>query len=205
MSETAILLCTYNGAEYLQEQLNSLAKQTVAWRLFVSDDGSSDDTLLFLNDFAKHHEVTIFKGPQKGFVQNFLSLINRPEVTGDFYAFCDQDDVWLKDKLARGLEFLRDKPEPQLYCSRTTTACYALHPIGLSPLFRRKPTFNNALVQSIAGANTFIFNNATRDLVIKAGITNVISHDWWLYQLVTGAEGQVFYDESSYILYRQRG
>lgn len=203
MSKTAILLCTYNGAKYLKEQLNSLATQTVNWQLFVSDDGSTDDTLLILKDFAKNHEVTIFKGPQKGFVQNFLSLMKRPEVMGDFYAFCDQDDVWLKDKLARGLEFVSDKPEPQLYCSRTITACETLHPVGLSPLFRRKPTFKNALVQSIAGANTFIFNNATRDLVIKAESMNVISHDWWLYQLVTGAEGHIFYDESSYILYRQ--
>ena len=95
----AILLCTFNGARFLPMQLASFeAQDHQDWRLFVSDDGSEDSTLGLAEAFRKKHgadRVFIRKGPQKGFVANFLSLICDPAVNGDYYAFSDQDDVWL--------------------------------------------------------------------------------------------------------------
>jgi hypothetical protein len=65
------------------------------------------------------------------------------------------------------------------------------------------PSFRNALVQSIAGGNTMVFNLAAKHLIENAGPLDVPSHDWWLYILVTGSGGKVFYDQVGHILYRQ--
>ena len=93
---------------------------------------------------------------------------------------------------------------PSLYCSRTELINEKGEHIGFSPLFSKPPSFTNALVQSIAGGNTMMFNKAAYELIKKAGSNiQVISHDWWIYQLITGAGGEVFYDHHPEILYRQ--
>jgi cellulose synthase/poly-beta-1,6-N-acetylglucosamine synthase-like glycosyltransferase len=71
-----LLMATRNGAAYLPEQLASLAAQTECnWRLWVSDDGSTDATGLILAEFARHHPVRVLGGPQQGAAQNFLTLL----------------------------------------------------------------------------------------------------------------------------------
>jgi glycosyltransferase involved in cell wall biosynthesis len=206
----AILLCTYNAERFLAEQFDSLEAQTHQnWVLMVSDDGSKDGTLdILLKYQAKwpQGKMTIRNGPQKGFCQNFLSLACDSEIKADYYAFCDQDDVWLPEKLTVALQTITAHQNiyvPFIYCGRTTYVTEQLKPCGISPLFVFPPSFRNALVQSIAGGNTMVFNLAAKLLIEKAGPLNVPSHDWWVYQLISGAEGDVFYDPVPYLLYRQ--
>lgn len=206
----AVMLCTYNGERFLAEQLDSLEVQTHKnWVLIVSDDGSKDSTLdILLKYQAKWPlgKMTIVNGPQKGFCQNFLSLACDSSIKADYYAFCDQDDVWLPEKLAVALQLIAANQNiylPFVYCGRTTYVTEELKPYGNSPLFRHPPGFRNALVQSIAGGNTMVFNLAAKLLIEKAGELEVPSHDWWVYLLISGAEGEVHYDPSSYLLYRQ--
>jgi len=205
-----ILLCTYNGARFLAEQLDSLEVQTHQnWMVIASDDGSTDQTLEILQQYqAKwpNGKLTIRSGPQKGFAQNFLSLACDPNIRADYYAFCDQDDVWLPEKLTVALENIASNQPadvPYLYCGRTKYVTEKLKPCGMSPLFVFPPSFRNALVQSIAGGNTMVLNHAAKLLLEKVGLVDVSSHDWWMYQLVSGVEGGVFYDPKSYVLYRQ--
>ena len=206
----AILLCTYNGEHFLAGQLDSLEAQTHQnWVLMVSDDGSKDGTLdILLKYQAKWPQgrMIIRNGPQKGFCLNFLSLACDSEIKADYYAFCDQDDVWLPEKLTVALQTITANQNiyvPFIYCGRTTYVTEQLKPCGISPLFVFPPSFRNALVQSIAGGNTMVFNLAAKLLIEKAGPLNVPSHDWWVYQLISGAEGDVFYDPVPYLLYRQ--
>src|ERR1700733_8685046 len=114
MPRIAVLLCTYNGARFLPAQLDSLAAQTFAdWQLFVSDDGSSDDTFAIVAQYQDRlgvAPVQVRKGPCQGFVKNFLSLACDPSLAFDYYAYCDQDDVWEPDKLARAGERLSSAP-----------------------------------------------------------------------------------------------
>ena len=125
MPSIAILLCTYNGARFLPAQLASLAHQSFTnWRLFVSDDGSSDETLAIVSEYKDRlgtAPVAVRNGPRQGFVKNFLSLACDPSLAFDYYAYCDQDDVWEPDKLARAVERLSSRPAhiPAMYCSRT--------------------------------------------------------------------------------------
>lgn len=205
-----ILMCTYNGERFLSEQLDSLESQThKKWVLVVSDDSSEDGTLdILLKYKAKwaKGKMTIRSGPSMGFCQNFLSLACDPDLEGSYFAFCDQDDVWYPEKLKIALQaHLTNSNQkiPFLYCGRTAYVSDVLKPCGNSPLFLFPPNFRNALVQSIGGGNTMVFNYAAKLIVEKAGALDVPSHDWWLYQLISGAEGIVFYDSVPHILYRQ--
>src|ERR1700739_798064 len=113
----AILLCTYNGARFLPQQLASYEAQDFAgWRLVVSDDGSQDATLALLEEFQNKHgpsRVEIRQGPRLGFVANFLSLICDPAIKADYYALSDQDDVWSSGKLSRARPHLPNAPPPK--------------------------------------------------------------------------------------------
>jgi len=206
----AILLCTYNGAQFLAEQLDSLqAQKHQNWVVFASDDGSTDQTLEILQQYQgkwPSGKLTIRSGPQKDFCQNFLSLACDPNIRADYYAFCDQDDVWLPEKLTVALENIAINQQADvsyLYCGRTKYVNEKLKPCGMSPLFVFPPSFRNALVKSIAGGNTMLFNQTAKLLLEKVGPVDVPSHDWWMYQLVSGVEGIVFYDPKPYVLYRQ--
>ncbi|KAA8698524.1 glycosyltransferase family 2 protein [Pseudomonas cannabina] len=206
----AILMCTYNGAAYLREQLDSLAAQTFTdWVLYVSDDASTDDTLGILSDYRARwggDRLVIFNGPCKGFAENFISLVQRSEVEADYFAFSDQDDVWFSDKLERSVARLEsvDLGTPALYCSRTRLVDEDLKVIGVSPLFCKPPSFKNALVQSLAGANTMLINQAARGLLVQLPEHSpLIAHDWLTYLLVTGCGGRVFYDAEPCLYYRQ--
>ena len=124
----------------------------------------------------------------------------------EFYAFSDQDDVWMEDKLTRVMAYFGMNSEselPRVYCGRTQLVDEKLNFIGFSPLFSLLRSFRNAVVQSIAGGNTMVFNQAAKELLEKAGMQQVVSHDWWLYQLIKGAGGVVYYDPEPSILYRQ--
>jgi len=198
---------TKDGARFLPQQLSSLlAQDSISWDLVVSDDGSSDATVDQLHQFARDRAVTVRAGPRRGFAQNFLSLASQP-LNASFLAFCDQDDVWTARKLSRAAHALRDIPanQPALYCSRTVLVDDVLKPIGLSPLFRRRPSFSNALVQCIGGGNTMVMNQCGADLLARFAGVSVVSHDWWAYQLISGAGGKVIYDPQPSLFYRQHG
>ncbi len=205
-----ILMATYNGERFIRKQLDSIAAQTHRnWKLAISDDGSTDQTLEIVRQWASEvgeGRVELREGPRKGFAQNFLSMACDPNLRADFYAFADQDDVWLEQKLHSALKWVREKEGQNrrtLYCGRTTYVTADLKYFGLSPLFQKPPSFKNAIAQCLAGGNTMVFNQETKELLKTAGPVPVVSHDWWVYQLVTGSAGLVFYDPQPQVLYRQ--
>lgn len=210
----AVLLATYNGASCIREQLESFLSQTRRPDLIlVSDDGSSDDTLALVDAFRKSHPeicISITKGPCRGSAQNFLSLLRDTPDWIDVVALSDQDDVWLPDKLERGLSALSENShgsETLLYCARTFECDAQLNHPRLSRGITRPPGFRHALVQNIAGGNTMMLNRAALDLVRDAAreVAQLVVHDWWIYQIVTGAGGRVIFDPRPVLLYRQHG
>jgi glycosyltransferase involved in cell wall biosynthesis len=206
----AALMCTYRGARYIERQLATIAAQTYPhWRLFVSDDGSDDETLEILQRFranGNQQRVYIFHGPRRGFARNFFSLIARPEVRADFYAFTDQDDEWHESKLERAIEQLRRLPNdaPVLYGSRSELVDEQGKRIGFSRRCRRPSGFANALVQNIVSGNTMVLNHDALELIRSAGTdVDVSAHDWWAYLLITGSGGLMVYDPYPTVRYRQ--
>jgi glycosyltransferase involved in cell wall biosynthesis len=208
----AILLCTYNGARFLPQQLASFEAQDLTnWRLYVSDDGSTDGTQALLEDFRNKHgaeKVQLREGPRRGFVANFLSLICAPSVDGAFYALSDQDDVWHPNKLARAQAFLAVGPAdvPALYGSRARLIGEDGAEIGLSPLFHTPLTFRHALVQNFAMGHTMMFNRAAQRVLARIGAdVKPAVHDWWIYLAITALGGTVLYDPEPTVDYRIHG
>ena len=208
--EIAILLGTHQGQHFLESQLDSIQSQSHAdWSVYASDDHSTDGTLEVLGAYREKwgdERLSIRSGPGKGFRANFLALACAQDISGRYFAYCDQDDVWEFDKLAIAVRWLESIPEeiPALYCGRTRLIDEQGRERGYSPLFRRPVTFRNALVQSIAGGNTMVFNQATRALLIEAGADiDVQTHDWWTYMVVSACGGRVLYDTRPTVRYRQ--
>lgn len=209
-NHVSILLALYNGAATFGAQLESIAAQSHSdWSLIVSDDGSEDDWVATLLKFSEQNKnnTWIANGPRKGFARNFMSLACLAGPMVPYIAFCDQDDVWSKNKLARAVAHLRSVPSgiPALYASRTMICDSELTPLRPSPLFKRQPGFKNALVQSIGGGNTMVMNRAALDILQDSAnaANSIVSHDWWAYQLISGAGGRIFYDLTPTVLYRQ--
>ena len=207
-----VLMGALNGEAYLEKQLDSLEQQDfLNWRLVVSDDGSTDKTIDILRERQKKwglSKLEIRSGPAKGFATNFLSLAADASIQGDYFAFCDQDDYWLPEKISKAVKILSERAietGPKLYCGRAQYVDKTLKNLGMSPLFVHPLSFRNALIQSIAGGNTMVFDVHCKKLIEKIGLLDIASHDWWLYQLVTGASGHVIYDPIPTILYRQHG
>jgi glycosyltransferase involved in cell wall biosynthesis len=209
-SDVAILLSTRNGAAYLGEQLESLLAQShTQWQIFWRDDGSDDGTPAMMRDFADQ------AGPNRvvdlndnsgrvGITASFLSLLRRTP-RDRIVAFADQDDVWLPDKLERGVAALNavKTGRPGLYCARQMLVGADLTPIRPSAMVRGKTGFPQSMTQNIATGCTVMLNPTAATLLADAQEPAATLHDWWAYVLVSAAGGQVMADEKPTVLYRQ--
>ena len=207
----AILLSTYNGETYLGEQLESFRAQTYDnWILFWRDDGSTDRTVQVLASFAQEQGVgrcvRVAGGGHLGVTASFLRLLRH--VPDDHVAaFADQDDVWLPQKLERGLLGLGDvrDPRPALYCARQRLVDGSLRPLGCSPLIERLPAFPASLTQNIATGCTVMLSPAAIRMIGRSHPPDGTLHDWWSYLLVGAAGGRLIVDPMPVVLYRQHG
>ncbi len=203
----AVLISTYNGEAFLAAQLDSLLAQTgVEVEVFARDDGSSDATLGILAAYARHwpqlaHPMT---GPNLGPAASFMSLLAAAPEGFDGYAFCDQDDVWLPEKLVRAVSALSGADGPALYCSRVMCVDAALRPQGPAPI-KSDGRFEHLLFENIAFGASVVMNAKAAALVrSRPPASGAIMHDWWS-ALVVSAFGSVIYDERPGLLYRQHG
>lgn len=204
-----ILLATHNGIDWLDEQLASIEGQTHSRiDVLVSDDMSTDGTVERLRYWARRWRKGRFyvrTAMTGAAAENFRSLLVNCELIAEFYAFADQDDIWLPGKLAVGIRALEHATEPALYGGATLILRDGAIE-GTSPHFHRPPDFRNALVQSIAGGNTMMFNRRAFEALQKAAArTGFVSHDWFAYMIVSGIGGEVVYDPTPQLLYRQHG
>lgn len=209
-----IALCTYNGQRHLSDQLQSYLAQTHRnWSLWVSDDGSDDGTRAILEafrrDHGQDHDIRIIDGPGQGAAANFLSLLSHPDFPRGYTALSDQDDVWLRGRLRRGLSWLmreaRGAPgKPLLYGAQSFHVKDDLKVVSASRTGRARPSFCNALVQNVISGHSAMLCPRALDLVRRAGVPqDVPFHDWWIYLLVMGAGGRAVVDPRQVVLYRQ--
>ncbi len=210
LPRVTIALSTWNGAAYLPDQLESFLRQThTAWTLAWRDDGSTDATSTIVRDFAagagagRVRDLCDTSG-RIGISASFLNLL-RAAPSGECVAFADQDDVWLAEKLERGIAALSrvDANCPALYCARQVLVNDALAPIGESARLAEPPGFPQALTQNIATGCTVMLNPAAVRLVAKSRAPAGTLHDWWAYIVVAAAGGRVLMDEVPTVYYRQ--
>jgi len=203
-----VLLSTYNGSQFLQPQLDSLYSQTYPnIRILVRDDGSSDATREILEGERAKGRIEMLEGHNNlGPALSFFELLkNAASTDTEYVAFCDQDDVWLPEKVARAVAKLSRVAEgrPAMYCSRLELVDEDLAQVGYTEL-PGKVGFGNALVESVAVGCTMVLNRKAIDLVAESLPSKVVIHDWWCY-LVVSCFGEVTFDEQVTIKYRQHG
>lgn len=204
-----VLLSTYNGERYLGELLSSLAAQDWdAFTLMVRDDGSSDKTLQILKEYqatAKYHIQILPSDAHLGSAQSFFNLLAEADDRFDFYAFCDQDDVWLPGKISAAVNKLKQNPAniPTLYCSRLEYVDENLAHIKWTEVPQQLGV-GNALVENIAPGCTIVVGRSGRELILSNPPKICLAHDWWFY-LTFSCFGQVLFDDYCGIKYRQHG
>ena len=200
-----VLLSTYNGEKYIKEQLNSLFNQEgVIVKVLLRDDGSKDDTLKIVQEYKKLFPIKILIGNNLGFAKSFWSLV-KSSGGADYYAFCDQDDIWEKDKLKCALnqidKYSSEKDIPVLYTSNAIAVDNNMQILSTSAFdFHGVLTLADSLQRSVLPGCTFVFNKRLQEYAKKYN-GEIIAHDWLMYQLAE-IFGFVTYDDKSHIKYR---
>ena len=202
MMKVCVLVSTYNGEKYLEEQLQSVyVQEGVDVDILVRDDGSTDRTCEILDNWQNQGKLIWYKGNNLGFALSFMDLlVNAPE--SDYYAFCDQDDIWLPEKISKAINTLESiSGSCKLYCSNTYLYKNGIT-VGL--LHDSKPYYDRytCLLKSIAPGCTMVFDKSLRRIVSSAIPDSIIAHDLWVYQIAEML-GTVIYDHVPCIMYRQ--
>lgn len=210
---TAILLATYNGERYLRDQINSLLAQTTKeWDLYIHDDGSKDDTVNILNEYAKQYSnIHIIDAPSKGNARNnFFFLLD--SIDADYYFFCDQDDVWMPHKMERELAVLK---EQEAKTPNSPIAVYTdlkvvdenLRPIAesfwnFSAIHPEFMSTFDTYAYSVATGCTMCFNRKAKE-VGRKGRETATMHDSWILLASVAHGGIAIPLHEQTMLYRQ--
>lgn len=208
MHTVTILMSTYNGQKYLREQLDSLLnQQDVSLRIIVRDDGSRDNTLKILAEYQKVDSTLCVLSEQNCGAEESFNRLCRYALTvekTDYYAFCDQDDVWDKNKLKIAIDNLKNFEDlyPNLYFSNLKMVNERLEYI--KDFYSENEVFTDkrkTLVQVFAYGCTCVFNR--KALEMYCGVkSQKVFHDNWIYA-VCSYMGHIVYDPVGHILYRQ--
>jgi glycosyltransferase involved in cell wall biosynthesis len=212
-----ILLASYNGEKYIAEQIESLLAQTVRdFRLYIRDDKSTDGTFRIAAGYAAKHpdRVTATQNERNtgGAKFNFMGMM--AEHKDDYVMLCDQDDVWLPDKIEKSLAKMSEAERehgaatPILVHTDLTVVDERLGVISrsyrrMANASYRKNALNNVLTMNIASGCTTLYNRALADLINGVPDYFVI-HDWWL-ALTAAAFGKIVALDEPTVLYRQHG
>lgn len=212
MYNILVLMSVYNGELYLSEQINSiLSQEDVSIELLIRDDGSVDNSKEIIKDFILKYpnKIELLIGDNVGFAESFSFLLREAfsRKTYDFYAFADQDDVWMPNKLIRAahqLSLIKEPNKPCAYCSNATLVDKSLNYLKMMHSRIPKITKENALIQNLATGCTMLFNHKAVALYVEYRPIFVKVHDYLLF-LICVYLGYVIYDPNSYIKYRQHG
>lgn len=211
MNTVAVLMSTYNGGKYLREQIDSILAQTnVAVSLFVRDDGSSDGTEEILAEYAtKDGRVRYEMCENVGVGNSFMNLLYSVPDTFDYYAFSDQDDIWLPEKLSEGIKMLEESGA-LLYASNQECVDRDGNSRGLRYAEEREIFLSPVQImeRNMISGCTMAFGKDFRDILTEEEhrpteklLRNRI-HDVWLAE-VAALCGKIAYDKRAFIQYRQ--
>lgn len=215
VSPVAILMATYNGEEYIFEQIDSIIKQTFQdWEIFIHDDGSKDNTVNIIRHLIDIYpnKIHLLDGPSTGGAKNnFFYLMKK--IDADYVMFSDQDDIWLNDKIEKTLirmKKIEKNGSPCLVYTDLKVVDNNLNIISEKmSIYQNFNTEKKSVGEFLCDNNvtgcTVMINRKLKELATK--VTNyepIIMHDWWL-ALVAAEFGMISFVEDSTILYRQHG
>ena len=206
MSVVDILMATYNGEKYIESQILSIIAQSHKdWHLIIHDDGSKDNTVVKIKNLARiDNRIKLIEDNVKtgGAANNFKYLLNFSGA--DIIMFCDQDDVWLEDKISVMLaEFVKhDQNVPVVLYSRAYLYKSSVHNIfGMQPLVDIT-CLQDFLFLNAGPLGCTIMTNAKTIEIARGFSGNIAMHDH-LISLIGVVFGKVFFINDRLLLYRQ--
>ena len=205
------MMSSYNGEKYIAQQIESILNQNnVNVKLYIRDDGSTDDTIKIIKSFAD--KVELFIDKNVGLKNSFASLIWEKDINSEYYAFADQDDVWDTDKLATAMESLANIDGAGMYASNQRVVDAELN--YLQPLYGNEdnclsfPEYKNFKDFFLHGnyfGNTIVLNADAMSLIRNYQPENMaVQHDTWVAILVY-LFGTIIFDPTMHSSYRQHG
>lgn len=212
MDSVAIIMSTYNGEKYLAEQIDSiLAQKDVDIALYIRDDGSSDGTLSILDAYRKKNaNITVVTGSNVGVGSSFMAALKSAGTHADYYAFADQDDIWLPEKIRKAINCIKAEEDvrPVCYCSNQILVDCRDEIIGIR---HEKPVdtgYLQVLCNNMVTGCTMVWNRKLQKILAddrytpSPGLLKKRIHDVWV-AMVAAVVGTIYYDPNAYIHYRQ--
>lgn len=202
-------MSTYNGSKYLREQIDSILRQEDAnIHLFIRDDGSRDDTTRIIDEYINGNDsIHLILGENIGVGRSFMQLVYDTPNDYDYYAFSDQDDIWLPTKVKKAIACLKDK-KVALYCSNQTLIDRSGEIISTRHDSEPSLTWEQAVCNNRLSGCTMVWTKCFQKIVSENNrrpsnelLENRI-HDVW-FSAVAGLIGNIYFDQESFILYRQ--
>lgn len=209
MYRVLVLMSTYNGAEYIQEQIDSVLHQKdVSVDLLVRDDGSSDSTTTILDAYRNEGKLDWYGGDNLKPAMSFIDLLFSAKLDYDYYAFCDQDDVWKENKLARTISLIENEvTKPALsYCAVSITNKQLQRIESYFQYNDLAVDFNANLYSfGVAQGCSMVFNKILLKKAREYKPSVVFMHDTWLHKICLLYGGVVMATSEELLLYRQHG
>ncbi len=215
MEKVIVLLSTYNGERYIAEQLQSLvAQKDVSSEILVRDDGSKDSTTRILDEWQEKGLLSWYNSVNLGPGKSFIDLLQNA-APGNYYAFCDQDDVWMPEKLRLTMDKMKcvelaNPGKPVIIHTDMHVVDENLKIIhdsfwrssGLRPDVLR--TFPYLCTCNSVNGCTIVMNSAARELILEKYVEHdVIIHDVISALTVAYYGGIIDYVDAPTVLYRQ--
>lgn len=203
MYRVQVLLSTYNGEKYIEEQIESILKQEeVEISLLIRDDGSTDNTVKILKKLSNNKNIEYYQGENIKPAKSFMELLNKSGEF-DYYAFADQDDVWDSKKIISAINMLKQKEnQPSLYISALEVVDENLNTIGIKKV-NGNFTFEGEMIKNFATGCTQVFNKKLCNIIKQYNPQYIIMHDSWITRVCYAIGGNVIIDDKTYIKYRQ--
>ena len=202
-----ILMSVYNGENFIEEQLNSIFSQTGDFEIevWVRDDGSKDGTISILKKYEEGKKLYWYSGKNLKPAHSFMDLIMH-SCKADYYAFSDQDDVWLNDKLKRSIKRLENiSGIPAIYCSNAELVDENLNSLGRT-VFESIPRTDLYTLSCAGGllGCTMVFNNQLAEIIKNSKMPQkIVMHDFFISELCLAVGGKIIYEPEVTIKYRQ--
>lgn len=208
MGKVIVLMSTYNGEKYIEEQIESILNQVgCRVELLIRDDGSTDKTYEIIKKYKNLGQITLLEDSQNlGPARSFLKLLTAAP-TSDYYAFADQDDVWDSDKLINGINSLINEKKPALYCANARVVDKDLNNRGFNVYKNDKyVNFESIVINGNFMGCTMVFNRQLREKFLEIKKSSYyIMHDYFMTIFCAMIDGRIIYDPIPHMNYRIHG
>lgn len=204
--KVAVLMSTYNGEKYLEKQLDSILSQKGDYsiEIIIRDDGSTDNTKNILKKYCKqYNNIRWYAGVSKGPALSFIELL-RKNKGYDFYAFSDQDDYWLPNKLSRSIEKLMDE-KASLYFANAMLVDSDLNLLNIN-VYKQSPKLDFKTLTCAGGilGCTLVLNNDLAKCIQNSNYPKkIIMHDFYISEVCAAIGKKIIYDPECVMYYRQ--